>query len=146
MVQEADTWPIVWILKDKNPYDKKAKLIKAKIASLVPNLARWVYWEVWVLTDADIENYIKTVPNLKNKQDTNKAILAMTLKMLANWYKDRLQSLARANQDVSRFWWTYKAIDNTVNQLLSEIWTQAESSVLQNTGQFWTTYNLKPKQ
>jgi hypothetical protein len=56
----------------------------AQINSVVPNIARGVYGEVGVLTDADIQNYAKTLPNIKSTEDTNKLVLAMTLKTMLN--------------------------------------------------------------
>lgn len=117
-INNINTWPILWIIRSNNPYDVKAKEIQAQLSALIPNLARWVYWEVWVLTDNDIANYAKTVPNLKSTKDVNNLILSMTLKWIANWYKSKLQSLASAKYDVAWYEWIYKNIDNKVNSLL----------------------------
>lgn len=142
-INNIDTWPILWILKSNNPYDTKAQQIKAQLSALIPTLARWVYGEVWVLTDADVAQYAKTVPNLKSTKDVNNAILAMTLKWIANGYKSKLQSLASAKYDVSWYEWLYKNIENQVNSLLpQENTTEApQSTVWKN----WVSYTLKPK-
>lgn len=122
-INNIDTWPILWILRSANPYDTKAQEIKAQLSSLIPNLARWVYWEVWVLTDNDIAIYSKTVPNLKSTQDVNNAILSMTFTAIANWYKTKLQSLASAKYDVSWYEWIYKEIKWQANKYLWTTWT-----------------------
>lgn len=66
-----------------NPYNTDAQVLKAQLSSLIPNLARGVYGEVGVLTDQDIQNYAKTIPNLTSTEDVNKAVLAMTLDTIA---------------------------------------------------------------
>lgn len=86
-----------------NPYDTDAQTLKAQLQGLIPGLARGVYGEVGVLTDQDIANYAKTIPNLKQTKDVNDAILAMTLKTVAGGYKKKLQGFAAAKNDVSGF-------------------------------------------
>lgn len=121
-INTETTWPIIWSLRSYNPYDANAQALKAEINSLIPNIARWVYWEVWVLTDADIANYAKTIPNIKSTNDTNKLVLAMTLKTMMNWYKGQLQTLAWAWKDVSKLEWKYKEYEQQANTLLKSIW------------------------
>ncbi len=121
-IESEDTWPIMWAIRSYNPWDSNAQALKAEINALIPNLARWVYGEVWVLTDNDIENYSKTVPNIKSTADTNKLILAMTLKSMMNWYKNILQTQAAGWRDVSQFVWSYTTYEDKINSLLSSIW------------------------
>ena len=109
------------ILSSNNPYDTKAQALKAKLTSLIPNLARGVYGEVGVLTDNDIANYSKTVPNLRSTEDVNKAILAMTLDTIANGYKAKIATLAKANFDVSGFKSIYEDIRNQSDALKSSL-------------------------
>ena len=120
-IQDMKTWPIIWTLRQYNPYDSNAQALKAQLNSLVPNIARWVYWEVWVLTDADIELYKKTLPNIQSTDDTNKLVLAMTLNTMLNWYKGQLQTLAWTWRDVSRLQGKYKEYESTINGLLNSI-------------------------
>lgn len=117
-IKQVNTWPIVGILKSKNPYDTKAQELKAMMTSLIPNLARWVYGEVWVLTDADVELYSKTIPNLKSTKEVNDAILSMTLKAIWSWYKRKLQSMAAWWFDVSWYWWLYDELTWKANAML----------------------------
>ena len=115
------TWPIVWFLRSNNPYDVTAQQLKAQITSLIPNLARWVYGEVWVLTEQDVALYRQTVPNLTATEDVNNAILWMTLRLVRNWLKENLQDSARAWFDTSLFAWKIKRIDDQVNQIESQL-------------------------
>ncbi len=138
-ISKAQTWPILGILRSNNPYDTKAQEIKAQLSALLPNLARGVYWEVGVLTDNDIANYSKTVPNLKSTEEVNKAILAMTLKGIANGYKSKLQSLAAAWYDVSGYEGIYTWIVNTVNWIVPQ--TQNASVPTQNNYNFQSDWD-----
>lgn len=118
-ISKTDTGPILWALRSYNPYDTSAQSLKAQLNSLVPNLARGVYGEVGVLTDADIANYAKTVPNLKSTKDVNNAVLAMTLQAVANGYKSKLQTLASSGRDVSGFSGAYESIQRKVDDLMT---------------------------
>jgi hypothetical protein len=137
LLKDADTWPIIWALRSKNPYDVKAREINTAIAWLLPTLARWVYGEVWVLTDKDIEHYSQTVPNLRSTSDVNEAILAMTLDMLADWYKRKLSTQASLWYDVSGMAWLYQQIINKAEDLRAWIWLD---DVTQTTNQSSMTY------
>ena len=122
LLKDANTWPIIWALRSKNPYDVKAREINTAIAGLLPTLARWVYGEVWVLTDKDIEHYSQTVPNLKSTSEVNEAILAMSLDMLADWYKRKLATQASLGYDVSGMAWLYQQITTKADELMAWIW------------------------
>lgn len=115
------TWPIIWRLSSYNPYDANAQALVAQINSVVPNIARGVYGEVGVLTDADIQNYAKTLPNIKSTEDTNKLVLAMTLQTMVNGFKSQLQTDWSAGRDVSWFGGTVKQYETRINNLLSQI-------------------------
>lgn len=143
-ISTENTWPIVWLIRQYNPYDANAQALKAEINSLVPNIARWVYWEVWVLTDNDIEQYKKTLPNITSIKDTNNLVLAMTLKTMMNGYKSQLQTLASAWKDVSGFSWQYKQYENTITTLLNDVgrlsidWNSMAGRIKMNSW-VWTT-------
>jgi len=121
-VQETTTWPIIGRIRSYNPYDANAQALLAEINSVIPNIARGVYGEVGVLTDADIQNYAKTLPNIKSTEDTNKLVLAMTLKTMLNGFKWQIQIDGSAWRDVSGFVWTVKQYEDRINQLLSQLW------------------------
>lgn len=119
--ESGKTWPILGRLKNLNPYDTDAQVLKRSLNSLVPNLARGVYGEVWVLTDNDIRLYSDTIPNLTQTEDVNKAVLAMTLQTLAEGYKKQLQINAAAGKDVSWFSGLYDSLSWQVDWLRAEI-------------------------
>lgn len=115
------TWPIKGILRSADPFDVQAQQLKAQITSLIPNLARWVYGEVWVLTEADVALYRQTVPSLTSTDDVNNAVLGMTLRLVRNGMKENLQDLARSGVDTSLFRGKIERIDQQVNAIESKI-------------------------
>ena len=123
-ISKMDTWPVLGRLRNMNPYDTDAQVLKAQLTALMPTVARWVYGEVWVLTDNDIRLYAQTIPNLTNTNDVNKAVLAMSLKVIAWGYKRQLQTLAAAGKDVSGFSGIYDWLMSQVQSLESEIWVE----------------------
>ena len=131
-IKKMDTWPILWKLRSINPYDTDAQTLKTMLQWLVPTLARWVYGEVWVLTDNDIKLYAKTLPNLSSTEDVNKAVLAYTLDVLAWWYKSQLRSLAGQWYDVSGMEWVYADIKSRADVIRNELgmgeWTDTSWS------------------
>lgn len=144
LINSVDTGPIVGIVKSANPYDTKAQELKAAITAIVPKLARGVYGEVGVLTDADIENYSRTIANLKNTADVNKAVMAMTLDIATRSLANQLNSLAAGQRDVSRFESIYTGLNQKASQLKSELGygsAPAESSQ-SFTSKSGKTYNL----
>lgn len=131
------TWPLIGKVKSMNPFDTDAQTLKAGLNALIPNLARWVYGEVWVLTDADVAQYAKTIPNLNSTQDVNKAVLAMTLKTIANGYKSKLQNMAWAGFDVWGMEWIYNNIMYEVDRINQEL------GINNNTWWGWATWGTK---
>ena len=121
LINSIDTGPIVGIIKSVNPYDTKAQLMKSAITAIVPKLARGVYGEVGVLTDADIENYSRTIANLKNTTDVNKAVMAMTLDIATRSLANQLNSLSAGQRDVSRFESIYQGMNAKADKLKSEL-------------------------
>ena len=135
------TWPFKWILRSNNPYDTTAQQLKAQITSLIPNLARWVYGEVWVLTEQDVALYRQTVPNLNSTEDVNNAVLWMTLRLIRNGMKENLQDLARWGFDTSLFEWKIRRIDQQVELIERDL---ANNSPNQDTTQPtwpWSLFN-----
>ncbi len=121
LINSIDTGPIVGIVKSVNPYDTKAQLMKSAITAIIPKLARGVYGEVGVLTDADIENYSRTIANLKNTTDVNKAVMAMTLDIATRSLANQLNSLSAGQRDVSRFESIYEGMNAKADKLKSEL-------------------------
>jgi hypothetical protein len=144
LINSIDTGPIVGIIKSNNPYDTKAQQMKAAITAIVPKLARGVYGEVGVLTDADIENYSRTIANLRSTTDVNKAVMAMTLDIATRSLASQLNSMAAGQRDVSRFESIYIGLNEKATGLKSELGygsvPAAESTSF--TSKSGKTYNL----
>ena len=96
-LDEVTTDPIVDILKSKYPYDSKRQALQSQVNAILPSLARWVFSEVGVLTDADIVRYEKLVPNANKTWGTNKLIGDMLKKVLYRNYTTTLTTLAQAS-------------------------------------------------
>ena len=143
-INTVDTGPIVGIIKSNNPYDEKAQAMKAAITAIVPKLARGVYGEVGVLTDADIENYSKTIANLRSTADVNKAVMAMTLDIATRSLASQLNSMAAGQRDVSRFESIYTGLNERASDLKSQLgYGSAPSSEPASfTSKSGKTYNL----
>lgn len=143
LIGSVDTGPIMGIIKSNNPYDTKAQLMKAAITAIVPKLARGVYGEVGVLTDADIENYSKTIANLQSTNDVNKAVMAMTLDIATRSLAHQLNSMAAGQRDVSRFEAIYVGLNEKAAAMKSELGHGAAPSSEQNfTSAGGNTYKL----
>lgn len=116
-----DTGPLLGVLRSNNPYDVKAQAVKAQLQAIIPSLARGTYGEVGVLTDADIQNYAQTLPNLTQPQDLQKAVLAMTVKTIQRSLENKIKSLAAAHRDVSGYSTLYADLQRTADSLLGSI-------------------------
>ncbi len=101
--------------------DADAGTIQAQITALVPQVARGVFGEVGVLTDADIANYKKVIGNLTAPNAQNAAVTAMTLTALRNGVKSQLDTAAASKLDVSRFVPLYQDLTNQINTVNDEI-------------------------
>lgn len=99
----------------------EAGYINAQIQALVPNVARGIYGEVGVLTDADIANYKKTLPNIKTVDDQNNLVLAMTLKNAMLSYEGALKSAVNSNINVSGWAQDYAELKNKVADVEDKI-------------------------
>lgn len=116
-IANESTGPIWGIIRSKNPYDTKAQQIKAQLAAIVPNLARGVYGEVGVLTDNDIANYSKTLPNLTSTNDVRDAVLGLTIRSVQRSLENKLKTQANSGRDVSGFVETYTQIKQLADSL-----------------------------
>ena len=108
------------LLGDLN-LDKDITTINAQIQALIPNVARGIYGEVGVLTDADIANYKKTVANLTNSKDQNDAVLALTLKNALKSYENTLNTASNSGINVSGWAEDYLKINNQVKTIEDRI-------------------------
>lgn len=137
-IKDIQTGPVLWKLKQLNPYDTDAQVLTASLNALIPNLARGVYGEVGVLTDNDIRQYSKTIPNLTQTNDVNNAVLALTLDTIAWGYKRQLQTLAAAWKDVSWFSGIYESLKAQSDSIKSQIpWFSDKGTAKKNIFTSW---------
>ena len=92
--------PINGLIQNNNPWNTKSQEIQAKLQALVPKVARGVFGEVGVLTDADIANYMKTLPNIKQTADVKDVVQYALLDTLKNSL-DSAISVDAATYDIS---------------------------------------------
>jgi len=124
-----DVSPLTWWLSSKNPWDTNAQTIMATLTATIPNLARWVYGEVWVLTDADVELYKKTIPNLKQTTDVQNAVMAMTLRWVKNSLDNKIKINAATWVNMSWLVPFYSEITQQLDRLENGLWI----NTIQNT-------------
>lgn len=134
LIGKEQTGPILGTIRGNNPYDEKAQAISAQLTSIVPNLARGVYGEVGVLTDADIANYSKTLPNLKSTEAVRNAILGLTLRSVLNSIDNQLEVSAASGLDVSGFESKYTDLQNRVKAIEKEIGVTSGQKVIKAVG------------
>ena len=114
------TGPILGIIRSANPFDKKARLIKAQITKIIPGLARGVFGEVGVLTDPDVRMYSQTIGNLTTPEEVNNALTAMAIDMVASGFENKLKTAAMSRANVSSFYPQLEEIRAERNRLLGE--------------------------
>ena len=132
------TWPIIWKIKKLNPYDVEAQVILAQLAWLTPKVARWIFWEVWVLTDADIENYQRALPNLTSTEQKNKFVVDFMRKLLAEWYKNAIITQSKAWVNMSEFLEDY---DEIMRQ--SKVWEKSTNISSTETPKDYSNTSIK---
>ena len=115
------TGPIEGSFRGLNPWDTKAQTIKAQLNAIVPNLARGIYGEVGVLTDNDIKNYAKTLPNLKSTEDIRNAVLYITVDMIRKNAEIKIKNQAAAQRDMSGYADYYKNIVSEADNILTKL-------------------------
>jgi hypothetical protein len=121
-IKKTDNWPIIWRIAALNPYNTEAQVLATQLTALIPWIARWVYGEVWVLTDNDIRLYSQTIPNLTQTDDVQKAVLALTLDTVAWWYKRQLSFLWASGRDVSLYVSLYNNFKWQADSIRAELW------------------------
>jgi len=92
------------IVRSNNPFDEKARLIKAQITKIIPGLARGVFGEVGVLTDPDVRMYSQTIGNLTTPEEVNNALTAMAIDMVSTGFENKLRTAAMSRANVSAFY------------------------------------------
>lgn len=119
--EDIDLSPITGWFAEKNPWDKDAQSVRAILNQSIPNIARWIYGEVGVLSDQDIQFYTRTLPNLQQTDDVKKLVLAATLRVVRSWVDNQMRNLAGAWRDVSNLGTAYKKIDKQLKELEWEL-------------------------
>lgn len=120
-LETTQTDPILGVLRAAYPYDVKSREISARLTSIAPGLARGVYGEVGVLTNADVERYQQTLPNLKSTKEQNQAVTLMSLRTLQRTLESNFQSFANNNIDVSQWVPTFQALKNKTDRLEADL-------------------------
>lgn len=141
-IMNIKTGPITGLINNKNLWSKDTTVIKQKIQGLIPILARGVFGEVGVLTDQDIENYRKTIPNLKTPESAKAYLINNLLDTLQNKFKNVLTSQAGGGRDVSAYIKnnTYQDFADSIKSL--KIDTNAleeQKKEDSNPGKWWST-------
>lgn len=95
--------PVLGLLEQGNPWDTDRVLVDNAITSIVPGLARGVYGEVGVLTDADVERYRKLLPTYRNTEQQRELVLDMLKTSLYQGVKSTVRTQAANGKDVSRY-------------------------------------------
>ena len=94
--------------------DAEAGAINATIQGLIPTVARGIFGEVGVLTDADIRNYKQTLASLDKPEDQNKLVSVIMLDVLSQSIGSTFEIAAANQQDVSRFVPIYENVTRRV--------------------------------
>lgn len=104
---EWKTWPVagrysksVWAV-----YDTDIQTVNSFLNSVLPSLARWVYWEVWVLTDNDIANYRKTLADFTQTTEARNRVLWELQNKLNTSLPRKIQWLEKQNYNVEGYRW-----------------------------------------
>lgn len=121
--------PVMGYLKSLNPYDFDARAVNAQVTALVPSVARALYGEVGVLTDTDIERYLRTLPNIQSTPEQNKFIAMMTLANAKRAYEQTLLNLASSNVNVSGFVDSYQSLSSRLSGLEKQLGVGTSQSV-----------------
>lgn len=120
-IKGTNTGPITGLFRGANPWDTNAQAIKAQLNAIVPNLARGVYGEVGVLTDNDIKNYSKTLPNLTSTEDVRNAVLYITVDMIRRNAESKIKNQAAGQRDMSGYADVYKGLVDETAKIKSSI-------------------------
>ena len=115
------TGPIQGIIRSNNPFDEKARLIKAQLTAVVPNLARGVFGEVGVLTDNDVRLYQQTLPNLTSQEDLSQALLGITVRTVQRSLENKIKLNAGLGRDMSGVQDIYFQVKEEADRLLSTL-------------------------
>lgn len=112
---EYKTWPIMSKLAWWNPRDADYAAINSTINAMASNIARW-FGEKWVLSDKDIERYMKTLPNAKMWNNAQEVVGTLLKAKLYSWLMNVLETAAKNKRDVSMYIQDYQEAENWLKQ------------------------------
>jgi len=115
-------WPIINKFAKLNPRDADYASIKASINQMASNIARW-FWEKWVLTDQDIERYMKTIPNEKMWKNAREVVWTLLKAKLYSSLIYTLEAQAKNKKDVSMYASDYQDAVNWLVENWFREWT-----------------------
>lgn len=140
----ADTWPLRELYEKSSDQrtNQDTKALRAQLEAILPDLARGIFGEKWVLTDTDIDRYRRTVPNLGNKQEVNQAISNNLKEILRNTFISTITEQAKAQRDVSWYaddylfwidynrWWVSTNNEQQNQFTISDFFNQLSGSLV----------------
>jgi hypothetical protein len=92
--------PISGRVLSTNPYDADVQILQKYLTALVPTIARGVYGEVGVLTEADVKQYQQLIPNITQSPENAKATLEFLKRDLQRAKKNKLDLWEATNFDI----------------------------------------------
>jgi hypothetical protein len=109
--------PVAGRFAGANPYDADTQEIQNIVTSVVPGLARGVFGEVGVLTDADVKRYTNLLPNHTVPPEVAKRNLTNLRAKLRDSKIQKIETMQKAGMDVSGFMDDYnKLMQETTDQ------------------------------
>jgi hypothetical protein len=125
-LNSTDTWPLreLWEKKADKWTNQDTQALRQQMEAILPDLARGVFGEKWVLTDTDIERYRKTIPNIWNKQEVNKKIVQNLKDILWNTFKTTLVEEANNKTNVANWLDDYRKFFWISSSWTQPSWTQ----------------------
>lgn len=111
--------------------DPNAAAVNAVIQGIIPTVARGIFREVGVLTDADIANYKKTVPDINKPENANRLIELVLLKTLERAYSNTLLTAAQNQTNVANFAGEYQDVLGRISKLSTPV-SSAKTGTLPN--------------
>lgn len=112
--------PVAGLISSNNPWDTKAQQVQAQLQALVPKVARGIFGEVGVLTDQDIANYMKTLPNIKQTANVQDVVQFALLDTLKNSL-DSAIAIDSATYDISGISGKYKKLNDQIEALRNKV-------------------------
>lgn len=104
---------------EANPYSEKGREAKAKMIATLPELARGVFGEKGVLTDADMERYQKVLPELGDTEAVQEAVMVGLLTSLQRNIDTEVKIGAMSGYDLSGFTPMYNEMQTRIDGVRS---------------------------